>query len=375
MRILIDTGHPAHVHMFSRFAQVMQQRGHEVLFTCRDKEFEKLLLANYGLQFYCLGKKQKSFIKKLIYQFLFVWRERKIAKQFKPDVFVSHGSLIAAQTAHLLHIPHITFEDTFNMEQVKLYIPITQAILTATYENPIESDNAIRFQGYNELLYLHPNRFTPDEGILSELGVLSNDGVACTKSGTHYTPYVIIRFVSWNATHDAGHKGISLENKIRAVHEFSKYARVFISSERDLPTELQSYKSPINPFRMHHAQAFASLIFGESATMVSEGVVLGVPGIYLDNTGRLYTAEQERDYQMCYNFTESEEDQEKAIQRGVDILKDASSSKIYASRQKQLLADKIDVTAWLMWFIENYPSSAKEAKENKDNQEFWKRFK
>ena len=33
--------------------------------------------------------------------------------------------------------------------------------------------------------------------------------------------YVIIRFVAWNASHDLGHKGISIENKINAVKEFS----------------------------------------------------------------------------------------------------------------------------------------------------------
>ena len=39
MNILIDIGHPAHVHMFHFFAIEMQKRGHQVLFTCRDKEF------------------------------------------------------------------------------------------------------------------------------------------------------------------------------------------------------------------------------------------------------------------------------------------------------------------------------------------------
>ena len=40
MRILIDIGHPAHVHIFKNFAHEMEKRGHELLFTCRDKEFE-----------------------------------------------------------------------------------------------------------------------------------------------------------------------------------------------------------------------------------------------------------------------------------------------------------------------------------------------
>ena len=39
MNILIDIGHPAHVHVTKHFAHEMEQRGHHVLFTCRQKEF------------------------------------------------------------------------------------------------------------------------------------------------------------------------------------------------------------------------------------------------------------------------------------------------------------------------------------------------
>jgi len=60
-----------------------------------------------------------------------------------------------------------------------------------------------------------------------------------------------------------------------------------------LPDELKKYQIKIAPHRIHDAMAFASLIFGESATMVSEGAILGIPAIYLDNTGRHYTREQE----------------------------------------------------------------------------------
>ena len=61
------------------------------------------------------------------------------------------------------------------------------------------------------------------------------------------TRFVIIRFVSWRATHDYGHSGISKDNKLRAVEEFSKYARVFISSEENLPQELKKYELNIPP--------------------------------------------------------------------------------------------------------------------------------
>jgi uncharacterized protein len=128
------------------------------------------------------------------------------------------------------------------------------------YEHPLKSRKVIKYAGYHELAYLHPKRFTPDKTVLQELGVNENE------------KFVIMRFVSWNATHDVGHKGISFENKLRAIKEFSKYAKVFISSESELPNELKKYKINIEPNRIHDAIAFSSLLFGESATMVSEAV-------------------------------------------------------------------------------------------------------
>ena len=64
MRILIDIGHPAHVHLFKNFAHEMQKKGHKVLFTLRDKEFEIELIKSEGFDFVSFGKKYKSTIGK-----------------------------------------------------------------------------------------------------------------------------------------------------------------------------------------------------------------------------------------------------------------------------------------------------------------------
>ena len=60
MRILIDIGHPGHVHLFRPFAQEMIKRGHKILFTCREKEFEIELLEATGFDYKSFGKKFKT---------------------------------------------------------------------------------------------------------------------------------------------------------------------------------------------------------------------------------------------------------------------------------------------------------------------------
>ena len=56
MRILVDIGHPAHVHLFKHFALEMVKNGHDVLFTARDKEHEIYLLEKYNLPYINFGK-------------------------------------------------------------------------------------------------------------------------------------------------------------------------------------------------------------------------------------------------------------------------------------------------------------------------------
>lgn len=365
MNILIDVNHPAHVHMFRCFAHEMMERGHKVLFTTRDKEFEKKILDAERLPYVNLGRKRDGKISRVLFNLLCEWRVWRIARRFKADLFLSHGSIVAAHIGRLMHKPAIAFEDTFNMEQVRLYLSFTSAILTSDYEHPIHSDKVIKYPGYNELLYMHPKRFKP-----------MTRGEACRLLGVGTSErYVVLRFVSWHATHDRGHKGISMENKIEAVQQISKYAKVFISSEAELPSELMAYRLPTAPEMIGHVMAHATMVFGESATMVSEAAMLGVPGIYIDNTGRYYTRDLQQKYGLCWCYTESKSDQLAAINKAVELLS-MDPNKLEAlmgDASKKLLSEKIDVTAFLTWFIENYPQSVEETK--KADNAFWERFK
>lgn len=356
MNILIDIGHPAHVHVTKHFAHEMEAKGHCVLFTCRQKEFIIQLLEAEGFQYVSFGKKYTTTLKKLWGLFEFDYKMLRTSLLFKPDMFVSLGSMYAAQVSALLRKPHISFEDTYNMEQVRLYRPFTDLILTGDYEHPVMSKTReFRMAGYNELAYLHPKRFTPDESVLDELGIKKDE------------KYVVVRFVAWNASHDLGHKGISMANKMKAVRDFATISKVFISSENSLPHEFDKYRLPTHPKRIHDVIAFASLVYGESSTMSEEAAMLGVPSVYLNNDSTYYTKHLERDYQLMYNLTESEDDQQKAIQIGMDILRQADSQE-WKKRQLRMQRERIDVTAFLVWFIENYPESKRIMKENPDYQ-------
>lgn len=333
----------------------MSVKNHTVIFTARNKEVTYDLLNAYNINYIPYGRPYKSAIGKLIGLIKFDIQLFKISLKFKPDIFLGHGSFYASHVAFLLRKPFITFEDTGNKEQIILYKYFSNAIITPNSFKMNISKNQFRFNGTKELAYLHPKQFQPSISILDELKINSDE------------KYVIIRFVGWNASHDIGHTGISIENKIKLVSELSKFAKVFISSESTLPKEIKDFCFPLSPNKMKDAMAFASLVFGESATMVAEGAVLGVPGIYLDNTGRTYTNELEKKYDLVFNYTESLEDQVKAIEKAKSILLNFNRNE-WIERRNSMLKDKIDLTSFLVWFIENYPESKRIMKENPDFQ-------
>jgi predicted glycosyltransferase len=272
-----------------------------------------------------------------------------ISLKFRPDLFLCHGSAKAAFTSLLLNKPHIAFEDTFNMEQVRLYLPFTDVILTGDYPHTSLGKKEIKYPGYHELAYLHPNVFTPDESVLEILGMKKGE------------KYAIVRFVAWEASHDIGHSGISYENKVKLVQTLSQHLRVFISSEKELPEELKKYQINIPPEQMHNALAFAHLFIGESGTMASESAVLGTPAIFINNQ-HFGCIDDQANYGLLFIYSESENDQISAIKKAEEIAIKKNVKEDYLAKKEKMLADKIDVSAFLIWFVENYPESVKEVK-------------
>lgn len=345
MKILIDINHPAHVHYFRNFFRIMRSRGHELLFVARNKEIEHKLLEAYKIPFVNRGKGKDGKIGKfvyLVYADFVLWR---LAKKFKPDVFLNFLHPYPSQVARVLGKPSLVFSDTEHAAlHHKLTVPFATKIFTPSCYRTDLGPKQVRFNGYMELSYLHPNYFTPNPGVLSFLGVSEQE------------KFVIVRFVSWEAAHDFGHAGMSLENKRKAIFEMSRYAKVFISAERGLPEDLEKYRIKIPFDKIHDALFYSTLLFGESATMASEAAVLGTPAIFMDNDGRGYTDEEESRYGLVFNFTESESDQQHAISKAIEILKMDQGKEHFRMKRQKLLEDKIDTTAFMVSEVEKYQS-------------------
>lgn len=357
MRVLIDVGHPSDVHLFRNFSKEFINKGHDVLFTARNKEVTYQLLNSFGLNYIPYGNPYKSIIGKVWGMVKFEYSLFRMSRKFKPDIFFCHGSFYAAHVAFLLRKPFITFEDTGNMEQIMLFKPFSDVILTPDTFSKDFGNKHIRFQGTKELAYLHPNQYKPYPGVLNEIGLKEGE------------KFIILRFVAWNASHDIGHRGISYKNKVIIINELSRYAKIFISSEAELPEDMAHLKLNIPPEKIIDLMYYADLFYGESATMASECALLGTPAIFVNNAKISYTKEQETKYDLVYNFSESEEDQEKSIQKAKELIKKTDLKASWKEKNKKMLSEQIDLTSFMVWFIENYPDSEKIMKENPEYQD------
>tara|TARA_Y100001970_G_scaffold293438_1_gene440203 strand:- start:8756 stop:9841 length:1086 start_codon:yes stop_codon:yes gene_type:complete len=360
MKILIDINHPAHVHYFKNMIKIMKNSGVIFKIISRNKEIEHYLLDQYKISYIDRGVGGSSFFSKFIYFFYAIYFTLIQLFKFKPDYVISFGTPYPAIASYIMRIDHISINDT---EHAKLHHfltnPFSRVILTPSCYKGSLGKKQIRFNSFMELSYLSDPYFVPSENIFNILKINKTD------------KYVIIRFVSWNAVHDKGHTGLTLENKIKAVLEFSKYAKVFISSEGVLPEKLEKYRIKIPPEMMHDALAYSSLFYGESATMASESICLGTPAIYLDNDGRGYTDEQENKYNLVFNYNESSIDQLASIKKGIELLTEENFG-LFKDRKNKMLNDKIDLTKFLIWFFKNYPESISIMKKNMD---YDKKFK
>ncbi len=329
----------------------MQKKGHYILFTCRDKEVAAHLLEAYKFNRIVLGKPFKKIVGKILGLIKFDFLLSKIAWKFKPDILLSAGSIYAAQVAWLLNKPHVTFEDTGNMEQIRLYKPFSNIILVPSAFQKELGEKQIRYISYHELAYLHPHYFQPDPGILDILKIKKDER------------YVVVRFVSWQATHDLNQRGLTFELKRKLVEMLSKSFRILISSETTLPDDLARYRITTSPERMHDVLAFAELYIGEGATMASECAMLGTPAIYVNSITLGYLEDQEK-HGLIYSFRSSEGVLDKAL----ELIDTPNLRQIHQGRRQKMLADKIDITAFMVWFIENYPHSVEVMKTNPDYQ-------
>lgn len=359
MNFLIDIGHPAHVHYYRNLANELVARGHKVIWTVKKLPIAEKLLNYYGFNYLVFPKKADGLIGKVIRQFQYGYKLWRICKKEKIDVAIG-TSVTVAHVSKISKVKSVVFDDDDDDVQplvTKYVSPYASTLISPdVLKGKRKRTDTVYYAGYHELAYLHPKRFKPDPSILKEVGISVGE------------KFFIMRFNVFKAHHDVGISGLSLEQKLTLIETLKPHGKIFITTERNIEPELKEYQLPISPEKIHSFMAFATIFLGDSQTMTSEAAVLGVPSLRCNSfAGRIsYLEEQEKKYGLTYAYTPDKF--EALVKKLNEILEMPNLKGEWLKRKGIMLVDKIDVTAFWLWFIENYPSSAKVMKENPDYQ-------
>jgi len=350
MRIMVGIAHPKQVHFWKNIINNLGEDGHEVEIVVWEKDITLYLLNVYGFKYEIIGKSYKGLVRKAYGLLEGDFKAFKVARNFKPDIILA-GSPALAHVSKIIGKLHIDFIDTEHANIAYwLTYPFSDAICTPScFRKEIKSDKHLIYDGYMELAYLHPNYFKPDPAVLDDLGLSKDDN------------FIIMRFVSWSASHDIGQYGISSRKNL--VSKLEKYGQVFITSEGKIEKELENYKLKVSPEKFHSLLYYAQLYIGEGGSTATEAAILGTPSIHISSTAK-YCGNFEdlhKNYKLIYTFS----DDRQALEKAIEILEDPDSKRKWRQRREKMLKEKIDVTAFMTDFIENFPESFYELREKR----------
>lgn len=266
MRFIFELNHPKHYYQFKNVMRTLQEHGHIVLVLARDKDVLLNVLDEETVTYEIFGLHKKKMLQKVFGSFSIIRNYMRIVKRFRPDVIVSKASLYGCHCAKRYGCKSVIFPDS---EVVKLtnkrVVPLATIVITPETFGLDYGEKHIRIKGLFEDCYLAPSVFVPDTNVVEQYGLEK--------------PYAVFRFVGWFANHDVNNSGFTLDEKKQLVKAVLPYMHVYLSSENELPKDLECYKLPTPASMIHSVLSEADLYLGDSQTMAAEAALLGTPAI------------------------------------------------------------------------------------------------
>lgn len=270
VNIHVDIGHPGHVHFFRHAVVAWQEQGHAVYITCRRIAVVERLLDARGLPYDVVSTRRSGSVGLGVELVEHAFRLYPALRRRRTAVSVSVGGAFTVHAARLAGARAVVFYDTETARVAnRLAFPFATSIVTPDVYPHDLGKKHLRYRGFQELAYLHPDRFTPDPGVPAKYGLAEE-------------PYGIVRFGAWKASHDIGVASASPGEKRALVDAVKAKGRVVIVPEADVAEELREYVMPIDPADFHDLLAGSRCCVTEGATTATEACLLGVPTLYFN---------------------------------------------------------------------------------------------
>lgn len=349
MRIALFVNTPAQAHFIKNLIKILSGDGHTVYILSREYGETISVLDELNIAHFVYSKPKKSKMLKIMNFPLDILNAFLYLRNKDLDLIFGFG-INETYTGILLNKPVVVFTDsesivnkiTFSI-QFSLFIPFVDVVITPTSFRQDIGEKQIRVNSYKELAYLHPKYYHTNDNIFDLLGIKRNED------------YVLLRFNAFDAVHDAGIKGFKDEDKSRLVSELEKYAKVFISSETNIPDNIRDRIAQIPKSRIHDALYYAKLLVTDTQTMTTEAALLGTPAVrcnrFVNKNDMGNFIELENQYGLIYNFDNSND----AIEKAILLVRNPNLKEEWIAKRKRVLEDKSDMTSFIVEFLESFP--------------------
>jgi uncharacterized protein len=285
MKIWIDMTAPAHVLVFRPIIARLRERGHDVEVTARDYAQTLELLELHGIDHTAFGRHGgASRLGKLGSLVSRSRATRRFARRRGFELAVGHGSNDLALAARRLRIPAVNmFDYEFATLQHNIGCRLARRVITPDTIPPERltrygagSAKLVQYPGLKEEYYLAD--FTPDEGVLGQLGLDRANVIVVVRP----PPDVSLYHRKSNPLFPQVLTHIGSQEGVQAV----VLPRTSAQREYVRTLELPSVVLAEHAVDAQSLVALADLVVSAGGTMNREAVALGTP-VYTTYGGRL----------------------------------------------------------------------------------------
>jgi uncharacterized protein len=299
MAVIIGIAHYPHVNFFKNAIHELQRKKIEVKLVVQPRgNLTTLVEHEIGLPYDSIGHHRSGLFKKALNLATNEIKTYAYLRKNGCDVVTGTcGGIELTHSAFILRKPSIIFEDDVEQRLVyDLYKNFASRIVVPDHVLA-RGRNLLKYSGFKELAYLHPNHFTPKENVLKEFGLKPDKYVFIREVSNTTTNYYRLKEGSLiNICPDLKNMGfdiiLSLENKqLKSVYE--KYCNILAEPVSDI----------------HSLMHYAAFTIASGDSMSRESCLVGTPAIYTG--GRIMSINTALEKKGC--FFRCEPDKEKIL--------------------------------------------------------------
>ena len=333
-RVFFDLNHPADFHFFKHLITWMKSQDYVIKIIARDKECLHMLLDDAGIEYISRGRGKHTLAGKYIYALWILILLLLALIKFRPTIAMSLSSPYLAFLTWILGIPCVTYDDTDKNPRLLPLIKKSRYLLSpSNYPHKFHKGH-FHLPVLKELAYLHPAQFKHDQD----------------RAG------VFFRITRTDSIHHSKASSLDQYTVMKKMQQLSKKQTTFLSSESDLDFGNDTSVHRADPIHIHRDLATCRVFWGNSATMAAEAAVLGIPAIFVSAEKFAYISELE-DYGLLYHF--HPENLHSSLEKLDTILSGDPQTNYFQKSRDVLLREKVDMTAFMTWFVETLPESAR----------------